>query len=414
MHDLSHLIQADSGQEARTIHLVSEAGFDDWLRGRTARERAAVTAANFTGEAFSHVILPGDGADDWSVASGLGKGEVPGCWALAKLAAILPAGSYRGAEPVPAQALFGWLAGQYRFSRYKADPKPKGPRVLLTSDVAAIPGMVAEAEAAALVRDMVNTPAEDMGPEALEALAATLAKTHDAALTVTRGDALAKGYPLIHAVGRAATKAHAPRLIELTWGRADAPRIAIVGKGVTFDSGGLNIKPTAGMALMKKDMGGAAHALALAQLVMARGLPVRLHCLIPAAENAIAGGSFRPGDILTSRQGLTVEISNTDAEGRLLLADALTRAGEEDPAVVLDFATLTGAARVALGPDLPALFSDDDALAHGLLAAGKAAADPLWRLPIWAPYADMLKSDNADLDNSGSGGFAGRSRRRCS
>jgi leucyl aminopeptidase len=224
---------------------------------------------------------------------------------------------------------------------------------------------------------------------------------------VTKGDALEQCFPMIHAVGKAAGKSFAPRLIELRWGDPKHPKVAVVGKGICFDSGGLDIKPSAAMRLMKKDMGGAAHALALAQLIMEARLPVRLHLLIPAAENAIAGNAFRPGDILQSRKGLTVEIGNTDAEGRLVLGDALTLAGEENPELIIDYATLTGAARVAVGPDLPALFTNDDALAAGLDAAGAEVDDPTWRLPLWDGYADMLKSDVADINNAGEGGFAG-------
>jgi leucyl aminopeptidase len=212
---------------------------------------------------------------------------------------------------------------------------------------------------------------------------------------------------MIHAVGRAAARSHAPRLIELSWGKADHPRIAIIGKGVCFDSGGLDLKPSSAMRLMKKDMGGAAHALALAQLIMEHRLPVRLHLLIPAVENAVSGNAFRPGDVLTSRNGLTVEIGNTDAEGRLVLADAITRSAEEKPELILDFATLTGAARVALGPDLPALFASDDTLARELGDGGMSVDDPIWRLPLWEGYDDMLKSDIADIANAGESGFAG-------
>jgi leucyl aminopeptidase len=246
-----------------------------------------------------------------------------------------------------------------------------------------------------------------MGPADLEAAAQALATRHQALLTVTRGDALATGFPMIHTVGLAAAKDRHPRLIELEWGAPDHPCIAIVGKGVTFDTGGLDIKPSSGMRLMKKDMGGAAHALALAQLVMAAKLSVRLHLLIPAVENAIAGNAFRPGDVLRTRKGLTVENANTDAEGRLILGDALTRAVEGRPELILDFATLTGAARVALGPDLPPLFANDDRLAADLLAAADAQSDPLWRMPLWDGYDDMLKSDVADLVNAPDGGFAG-------
>jgi leucyl aminopeptidase len=226
-------------------------------------------------------------------------------------------------------------------------------------------------------------------------------------MTVTRGESLEAGYPMIHAVGRAADRANAPRLIEIVWGREDHPRVAVVGKGVTFDTGGLDIKPSAGMRLMKKDMGGAAHALALADLVMGANLPVRLHLLLPVAENAISGNAFRPGDVLRSRKGLTVEIGNTDAEGRLLLGDALAKAGEDGPELIIDFATLTGAARVALGPDLPAMFANDDALAAELAACGTQVDDPVWRMPLWEPYNDLFKSDIADLNNSGESGYAG-------
>jgi leucyl aminopeptidase len=405
--DPSTLIQPDKGQAARTIHLVGEAGYDDWLKSRTPRERAALTAASFKPAPYAYAILPGEGPEEWSAVSGLGTGAVLTSWGLATLAEKLPEGSYRLAEGEPGKALFGWITGQYSFTRYRAEQAPRGARVLLTKDVAAIAPMVAEARAVMLVRDMVNTPAADMGPAALEAEAARIAKANGAALTVTKGDALAEGYPLIHAVGRAADKIHAPRLIELNWGNEAHPKIAVIGKGICFDSGGLDIKPAAGMLLMKKDMGGAAHALALAELIMAAGLPVRLHCLVPAAENAISGNAFRPGDIIKSRKGLTVEIGNTDAEGRLVLADALTKAEEAAPELMINFATLTGAARVALGPDLPALFANDDALADALIAAGRDRDDPLWRLPLWDAYADMLKSDIADLNNSGNSPFAG-------
>ena len=246
-----------------------------------------------------------------------------------------------------------------------------------------------------------------MGPAELEAAVRDLATTHDARVTVTHGDALTQGYPMIAVVGRGAERSRAPRLIELYWGRDDAPRIAIVGKGVCFDTGGLDLKPASGMRLMKKDMGGAAHAIALAGLVIAERLPVRLHLLVAAVENSVSATAFRPGDIIASRAGISVEIDNTDAEGRLVLGDALTRAGEDDPELILDFATLTGAARVALGPDLPATFVNDEALAGELLTAAHDASDPLWRMPLWDGYDDMLKSDLADLVNSADSPFAG-------
>ena len=401
------LLQPDKGQPARTIHLIDPNGFDDWLKTQPERHRASVAAQGLKPVGYASAILPGEKPDEWSVVSVVADVASLSAWCLAKLAETLPEGSYRvdGCDPGP--AMLGWLSAQYRFDRYKRDGKPTGPRILLTADVARIAPTVGLAEATALVRDLVNTPAADMGPGDLEHEAERIAKAHGATVTVTKGHDLETGYPMIHAVGLAAAREHAPRLIEIEWGNPANPRIAIVGKGVTFDSGGLDIKPSSGMRLMKKDMGGAAHALALAQLVMANRLPVRLHMLIPAVENAISGNAFRPGDILTSRNGLTVEIANTDAEGRLVLADALTRASELEPTLIVDFATLTGAARVALGPDLPAMFSNDDALAESLLDAGLKADDPVWRMPLHAGYSDMLKSDVADLNNSPDGGFAG-------
>jgi leucyl aminopeptidase len=263
------------------------------------------------------------------------------------------------------------------------------------------------AEATNLVRDLVNLPAGDLGPAELEQAVREAVEGADAVISVTSGEALDEGYPMVAAVGRAATPDRAPRLVELEWGDRRHPRIAIVGKGVCFDSGGLDIKPSSGMRLMKKDMGGAAHALGLALLVMKSRLPVRLHLLIPAVENAVSGAAFRPGDVLKSRKGLTVEIGNTDAEGRLILGDALARAAEGKPELIIDFATLTGAARVALGPDLPALFASDDALAESLLDGGLRVADPVWRMPLWAPYEEMLASDIADLGNAADGPMAG-------
>ncbi len=402
MTDFASLLQPDRGQSARTITLLTPETFDAWLNRQSAATRALATAQRFTAKPGAHVLIPdGDGI---AVVAGVADASSP--WALAKLAEALPEGSYRldGVE-VGANAL-GWLLGQYRFTRYRK-AEDAAPRVLLTRDVAHRDEIIRIAAATAQVRDLVNSGAGDLGPAELEAEAQTLARAHHADVTVTSGEALARDYPMIHAVGQAATRERAPRLIELHWGDPSHPRIAIVGKGVCFDTGGLDIKPSAGMRLMKKDMGGAAHAVALAGLVMAAKLPVRLHLLIPAVENAVSGASFRPGDVLRTRKGLTVENTNTDAEGRLILGDALTRAGEEAPELILDFATLTGAARVALGPDLPPLFTDDKALAADLLAAGVAEDDPVWRMPLWDGYDDMLKSDIADMVNAPDGGFAG-------
>lgn len=401
------LIQPDRGQDAISIHLVTKDGFEAFAKALSGPQRASLSAQKFTGARFQTAIIP-DG-EGWYAVGGVGDPDCLNSWCLAKLAESLPAGTYRLAAGEPGASLHGWQTAQYVFDRYKKDKDAEGPRVLLTSEPGRIPAAVAEAQAVALVQDMVNTPAEDMGPEAIEAEAKKLAKAHGAKLDVVRGDALATGFPMVHAVGRAAAREHAPRLIELNWGDDKHPRIAIVGKGVAFDSGGLDIKPAAGMLLMKKDMGGAAHALALAQLIMQSGLKLRLQCLVPAVENAIAGNAFRPGDVLASRKGLTVEIGNTDAEGRLILGDALAYASESKPELVIDFATLTGAARVAVGPDLPALFTRLDETAAEIIAAGKANDDEPWRLPLHAPYGEWLKSDIADINNSHSNSYAGAS-----
>ncbi len=410
MTDYSDLLKADSGQSARSIHIVDDKSHGSWLSAQPERIRAAITAQGFKPKPGALAILPGEQADDWAAVAGVANADTLTTWCLARAAEMLPAGTYRlaGNGEVGSCAL-GWLLAQYRFDRYRAkkDDAPAGPRIVLTGNVAQIEPTVRLAQATHLVRDLVNTPTADMGPPDLEAAAKKIARRYEAELHVTRGDALEQGYPMIHAVGRAADRHFAPRLIELTWGKAEHPRIALVGKGVCFDSGGLDIKPSSAMRLMKKDMGGAAHALALAELVMASHLPVRLHLLIPAVENAIAGNAFRPGDVLPTRKGMTVEIGNTDAEGRLVLGDALTKAGEDAPELIIDFATLTGAARVALGPDLPALFANDDDLARSLADAGTATDDPLWRLPLWGSYEDMLKSEIADIANAGDSGFAG-------
>jgi leucyl aminopeptidase len=404
--DFNSLLQPDRGQPARLIQWVDKAGHEEWLKAQPPRAKAAAAAQRFAGKPDELVILPGDGPEEWTVAVGVEAAARPGPWCLAKAAETLPEGVYRLGQG-SGGATLGWLLGQHRFDRYRKAEAATGARILLTSDAARIEPAVQLAEAVALVRDLVNTPTEDLGPAELQSHSEQMAGRYGAVIQVTSGDELQQGYPLVHAVGRAAACDRLPRLIELEWGNPSHPRIAIVGKGVCFDTGGLDIKPASGMRLMKKDMGGAAHALALAKLIMAAQLPVRLHLLIPAVENAISGNAVRPGDVLRSRKGLTVEVSNTDAEGRLILADALTRAGEDNPGLILDFATLTGAARVALGPDLPATFANDDTLAADLLRAGREEADPLWRMPLWAGYDEMLRSDIADLDNAPEGGMAG-------
>jgi leucyl aminopeptidase len=400
------LIQPDNGQAAIPIHIIDKTGFEGWLGGQSDAVRTAAKAQKFEGGANDIAIFPGEKPGDWSVAVGLAEAGSLGIWSLSKAADALPEGTYRLVDTDAGDAMLGWMLGQYRYREYLSDPKFEGARILLVKEPGRIADAARQAAATALVRDLVNRPAGDCGPDMLEAEARRIAKAHKAEVNAISGQQLEEGYPLIHAVGKAAAREHAPRLIELEWGDPRHPRIAIVGKGITFDSGGLDIKPATGMRIMKKDMGGAAHALALAELIMAAHLPVRLHLLIAAAENMISGNALRPGDVVRSRKGITVEIDNTDAEGRLVLADALAKAVEDEAGLVVDFATLTGAARVALGPDLPAMFSNDDATAEALLNAANATNDPLWRMPLWAPYVEMLDSDIADTANSG-GSFAG-------
>ena len=402
MTDFAALLAPTDGQPSVPLIPVTKAGLDGWLATQSERVRVAVAAQDFKAAPDSIAILPGDGPADWFVVAGVAEGPL-GPWALATPAEKLPAGRFALAGEL-GQAGLGWCLAQHCFGRYRR-LETKGARVLTTTSLGAISAAASEAEAVALVRDLVDTPASDLGPAEL-AKAVIDALGSQAEVRVTTGEALIdQNFPAVHAVGRAA--AQAPRLIEAVWGDAAHPVVAIIGKGITFDSGGLNIKPGGGMALMKKDMGGAAHALALAKLVIQANLRVRLHLIIPAAENAIAGNAMRPGDIIGTRAGKTVEITNTDAEGRLVLCDAIALAAEKNPMLIIDFATLTGAARVALGPQLPALFANDDALASELVAAGAQVGDPVWRLPLWAPYHDMLKSSLADMVNSADGGFAG-------
>ena len=402
MTDFAALVAPTDGQPSVPLIPVTKAGLDGWLATQSERVRVAVAAQDFKAAPDSIAILPGDGPADWFVVAGVAEGPL-GPWALATPAEKLPAGRFALAGEL-GQAGLGWCLAQHRFGRYRR-LETKGARVLTTTSLGAISAAASEAEAVALVRDLVDTPASDLGPAEL-AKAVIDALGSQAEVRVTTGEALIdQNFPAVHAVGRAA--AQAPRLIEAVWGDAAHPVVAIIGKGITFDSGGLNIKPGGSMALMKKDMGGAAHALALAKLVIQANLRVRLHLIIPAAENAIAGNAMRPGDIIGTRAGTTVEITNTDAEGRLVLCDAIALAAEKNPMLIIDFATLTGAARVALGPQLPALFANDDALASELVAAGAQVGDPVWRLPLWAPYHDMLKSSLADMVNSADGGFAG-------
>jgi len=408
MIDFASLLAADRGQKARPIHLVDKDNFAAWAKKRPAEDRALLEALRFDGKTgFTFAILPRGG--DFEIVSTVKDAKSLSPWCLAQLAAGLPDGTYKVTNGEPGPAMLGWLLAQHRLDAYrgKSGETERGPRVLVTGEPARIDTTVRLAEATALVRDMVDTPAADLGPAEIEAAVRNEAKRSGGHLRVTAGADLAKAYPLIAAVGGAATAERAPRLIELEWGKAGNPRIAIVGKGVCFDSGGLDIKSASGMRLMKKDMGGAAHALALAHLISLACLPIRLHLLIPAVENAVSGGAYRPGDIVKSRKGDFVEIDNTDAEGRLILADALTRAAEDKPDLIVDFATLTGAARIALGPDLPAFFTNRNELACEAEGLARDLEDPIWHMPLWDPYAELLKSDVADLTNASSSPMAG-------
>jgi leucyl aminopeptidase len=396
-----------TGGSAVPIYFLHTGNSEAVLGGLSAKARAFTAAAGFEAKPGKLLLVPGDDGALGAVLFGL---EAPDAktkdlFRPGQLATLLPAGTYRFAN-APHDARLAALAialGSYQFTRYRKG-EARNVRLVVPEgvdgeDVSRI------ADAVTLARDLINTPSNDMGPDELEAVARALAERHGAKLEVTKGAALEKGFPLIHAVGMGSPRS--PRLIDLTWGDASAPKITLVGKGVCFDTGGLDIKPDSAMLNMKKDMGGAATALALAQMIMSRGLKVRLRVLVPAVENSISGASFRPRDVFVSRKGISVEIGNTDAEGRLVLADALALADEEKPALIIDFATLTGAARVALGPDVPPFFTDDDALADNLMRFGKSEQDPVWRLPLWAPYEAMLDSKVADTNNVGSTGQAG-------
>ncbi len=411
MTDFAACLAVDDAGPATPITLVSAEGLEGWRRGQGEMLRTLAAAQGFAARPDDVAVLPGDrpGAPgDWSALVGVEPGRL-GPWALAAAAAKLPAGRYRLVDTDLGDAGHGWLMAQHRFGRYRAAPAGSGdagPRLLLATSPGAVGAALPLAEATALARDLIDTPASDLGPAELADAIVAEGRRFGATTQVIVGEALLDAnFPAVHAVGRAASRA--PRLVDLRWGDPAHPKLTLVGKGVVFDSGGLDIKPSAGMALMKKDMGGAATALALARLVMAANLPVRLRLIVPSVENSISGNAMRPGDVLATRAGKTVEVTNTDAEGRLVLADALALAVEEAPALLLDFATLTGAARVALGPQLPALFANDQALADALLAAGGATGDPLWQLPLWPGYRDMLKSSIADMVNAAEGGFAG-------
>ncbi len=393
------------------IHLVDEEGCASWLaaQSETLRNWAATNA--FKAERNKTLLIPDANGRTRAVLVGIGRAgrdEIT-CWTTAGLADRLPEGSYHLASEIAphaaAQCAFGWLYGQYRFERYRKLSAPRKLELRLPQGVDA--NEIERLNAAtSLARDLINTPANDMTPETLANAAVDIARRYGARHRQFIGDALiAERLPAVHAVGRAS--AVAPRLVDLEWGDPSHPKVTLVGKGVCFDTGGLDIKPPASMLLMKKDMGGAAVTLGLAQALMDAKLPIRLRVIIPAVENAIAGNAFRPSDVLATRKGLSVEVGNTDAEGRLILCDALALADEDKPDLLLDFATLTGAARVALGPELPALFSTDDELAQVVVKTAHAQSDPLWQLPLWNAYEDELSSRIADLNNIASSAFSG-------
>ena len=389
------------------VHAVDKDSFAGWLKSRPEAVRTWVEANGFEPKAGQRLVMPDSRGKPALVV--LGVASPPALWNFAALPSALPLGAYRlegGLDGRSATtAALGWALGAYIFSRYGKEKDKKHARLVWPAGADRARATRTYA-AIALVRDLINTPAADMGPEELAAAARRVARSGGAKCRVVSGDALLKqNYPMVHAVGRASDRA--PRLIDMRWGSARHPKVTLVGKGVCFDSGGLDLKPASGMALMKKDMGGAAVAMGLASMVMDAKLKVRLRLMIPAVENSVSGNSFRPGDVLTSRKGLTVEIGNTDAEGRLVLADALADADDEKPDLLIDFATLTGAARIALGPDLPALYTHDDTLAADLARHGEAESDPLWRLPLWRPYARMIRGRIADINNAGENRMAG-------
>jgi leucyl aminopeptidase len=401
--------ELQAGHRVVPLWPLTADGLRAWKAAAPASSRTWVEESGFSAAPGQCCALPGGKG---GVAAWLFGQEKEGwLYQLAPLPPALPDGVYRlesdWTREQRLQASLGWGLAGYRFERYKANGKPR-PQLLLDEDIAG--DVRALCEAQYLVRDLVNTPTEHMGPAELADAVTGQADVFDAASSVVTGEELlSHNFPAIHAVGRASSRA--PRLVELTWGDEDAPRLSLVGKGVCFDSGGLDLKTSSGMALMKKDMGGAAHALALARLVMAYRLPVRLQVLIPAVENAVAGNAYRPGDVIGTRKGLSVEIGNTDAEGRVILSDALAYACETAPDLVIDFATLTGAARVALGPDLPPLFSNRAAIAQGVAQgiqqAGDEVEDPLWTMPLWQPYRKQIESPLADLNNSSKSSYGG-------
>ncbi|CAM5773783.1 leucyl aminopeptidase family protein [Bosea minatitlanensis] len=401
-----HSLLTSAAAAAIPLHLVSASGWAALRDGLPAEQRSFALAQGFSAGGSQHCFLPDREGRLAGVLLGLATGRDRDPFGPARLAAQLPEGDYafRGEIDDPALAALGWLLQSYRFDRYRK-PAAATARLVLPAGVDG-EEISLIADSAMLARDLVNTPANDMGPDEIEAAIRVLAAECGAQVESIAGDELLdRNFPMIHAVGRASPRA--PRLIDLAWGDPAHPKVTLVGKGVAFDTGGLDIKPAASMLLMKKDMGGAAAAIAAARMIMLARLPVRLRLLVPAGENAISGAAFRPGDVLPSRKGLSVEIGNTDAEGRLILADALALADEEAPELLIDYATLTGAARTALGPELPPFYTHDEGLAAEIARIGLAVNDPVWRLPLWAPYQRMLDSRIADVNHVSSGGMAG-------
>ncbi|MBM3512669.1 MAG: leucyl aminopeptidase family protein [Alphaproteobacteria bacterium] len=410
---ISVLVDQGSGTP---IDAVSTAAYPAWLAGRSAAQKTWLQTLDFKPDAGSVAVMPATNGAAERVVLGLGKGDDP--WVTGNLSKTLPPGVYALGEIVgctaplaaalPTWAALAWALGAYAFKTYKS-PKPEGdrqPAQLIWPAGCDRSHVERTVAASALARDLINTPAADLLPDQLANAVSRVGVTRGAAVREIVGEELlVQNYPAIHAVGRASTVP--PRLIDLIWGDPAAPRVTLVGKGVCFDSGGLDLKPSSAMLLMKKDMGGAATMLGVADMVMAARLPIRLRLLIPAVENAVAGNAFRPGDVITSRKGLKIEIGNTDAEGRVILADALAEAVVDKPALLIDAATLTGAARTALGPELPAVFTDDESLAADVIRAASDTFDPLWRLPLWAPYRKMIDSKVADINNAGESSFAG-------
>jgi len=398
----------NAGNSGTPLHIMEKSSYSLWLTKQAQSVQAWLQQIDFTGEGLA--LVPSFSADqEGKLAQAIFVVEdASHYFACGDLITKLPTGQYLlEAAPEHQQAIcFAWLVGAYKFSAYKSNQQQKSLASLAVNKQALVDNAIKYAEATALVRDLVNTPASDMMPVNLGDTAQYLAETFGGAVQQIIGDELlVNNYPTIHAVGRASI--NQPRLIDLTWGNSEHPRVTLVGKGVCFDSGGLDLKPAAGMRNMKKDMGGSAHVLGLAQLIMSYQLPINLRVLIPAVENAVSNNAMRPGDVITTRKGLTVEIDNTDAEGRLVLGDALCEASQDKPELIIDFATLTGAMRVALGTELPGFFSTSDEVAAGITAAGSKISDPVWRMPLYSPYNDLFKSAIADMTNCSAGPFGG-------